>query len=65
MQRVKLKHIEAEGAIINIREGLQDMEGNKVTSVEIIPDDHYSGEPIWEARPAVGNVRVVQTKKVA
>jgi len=60
----KMKHIEVEGAVVNIREGLTDFEGNKVTSVEILPDDHYSGEPIWETIPKVSNVRIVQTKKI-
>lgn len=56
-------HCEVEGAIINIREGLQDAEGRAVTSVEIIPDDHYAGERIWKTIPHVRNVRLVQLKK--
>jgi len=31
-------HIEAEGCIINIYEGLTDRLGRKVTAVEILPD---------------------------
>jgi hypothetical protein len=31
----KLKHIEVEGCIVNIRTGLHDMGGRKVTSVEM------------------------------
>ena len=31
-------HIEAEGAIVNVREGLHDLDGKKVTSIEILPD---------------------------
>jgi len=56
-------HCEVEGAVINIREGLHDMTGRKVTSVEIIPDDHYAGERIWKTIPHVRNVRLVQLKK--
>lgn len=36
--RDKLLHIETEGAIVNIRVGLQDSDGREVTSVEILPD---------------------------
>lgn len=56
-------HCEVEGAIINIREGLHDTKGRAVTSVEIIPDDHYAGEPIWRTVPKVHNVRIIQLKK--
>lgn len=59
----KLKHIEVEGAIVNIRTGLRDVKGRKVTSVEILPDDHYMGENIWKTYPHVRNVRIVQLKK--
>ena len=59
---MKLKHIEVEGCIVNIRTGLHDRFGNKVTSVEILPDDHYSGERIWRLRGCINN-RVVQLKK--
>lgn len=58
----KLKHIEAEGCIVNIREGLQDRFGRRVTHIEILPDDHFSGENIWRLRGCVNN-RVVQLKK--
>lgn len=56
----KLKHIEAEGCIVNIREGLTDRHGRKVTSIEIIPDQ-YAGEPRWR-RYGYANTRVVQLK---
>jgi len=59
---MKLKHIEVEGCIVNIRTGLHDRFGNKVTSVEILPDDHYKGERIWRLRGCINN-RVVQLKK--
>ena len=52
-------HCEVEGAIINIREGLHDAFGRKVTSIEMLPDE-YAGEPKWQTIPQVGNVRVVQ-----
>jgi hypothetical protein len=56
-------HCEVQGAIVNIREGLQDVKGRAVTSVQIMPDDRYAGEPIWKVIPKVYNVRIVQTKK--
>lgn len=59
---MKLKHIEAEGCIVNIRTGLIDIEGRKVTSIEILPDDHFSGERIWRLFGSVNN-RVVQLKR--
>jgi len=43
----KTYHIEAEGAIINIQEGLFDRFGRKVTAVSIIPDNQIPGNPIW------------------
>ena len=61
---VKMKHLEVEGAVINIRQGLRDTQGRKVTSVEIIPDDHYMGEKIWKTYPHVRNVRIVELKKI-
>lgn len=36
--RDNLLHIETEGGIVNIRVGLTDRQGRKVTSVEILPD---------------------------
>jgi hypothetical protein len=59
---VKCKHIEVEGCIVNIREGLSDRKGRKVTSIEILPDDNYTGERIWRLRGCVNN-RVVQLNK--
>jgi len=56
-------HCEVEGAVINIREGLHDVTGRKVTSVELIPDDHYAGERIWRLKPNVRHIRIVQLKK--
>jgi len=56
-------HCEVQGAIVNIREGLSDRKGRNVTSVEILPDDHYAGEPIWKTIPKIYNVRIVQLKK--
>ena len=55
-------HIEAEGCIVNIYEGLHDSRGRKVTAIEIIPD-RFSGEPIWKLIGSRNN-RVVQLKKV-
>ena len=58
---MSIRHIEVEGAIINIREGLVDIKGRKITSIEIIPDDHYAGEPFWKLYGRRNN-RVVQLK---
>jgi hypothetical protein len=58
-----VKHIEIEGAIVNIREGLSDFKGRKVTSVEILPDDRYVGERKWKLYGCYQN-RIVQLKKV-
>ncbi len=59
----RLKHIEVEGCIVNITEGLMDRHGRKVTHIEIIPDDRYVGERKWKLTGCVNN-RVVQLKKV-
>lgn len=60
---MKTKHIEVEGCIVNIRTGLHDRQGRKVTSIEIIPDDRYAGERIWKLYGTQNN-RVVELKKV-
>ena len=54
-------HIETEGCIVNIRVGLHDRLGRKVTSIKILPDG-YVGEP---KRKLVGTAsnRVIQLKK--
>lgn len=59
----KLKHIEVEGCVVNIRTGLHDRLGRKVTSVEILPDDHYSGENVWRLYGSVNN-KIVELKNV-
>ena len=38
---MKLKHIEVRGCIVNIRERPLNLEGQEVTSVEIIPDENW------------------------
>ncbi len=58
---VKVKHIEVEGCIVNIRAGLKDWKGRKVTSIEIIPDDHCIGERKWKLYGTHNN-RVIQLK---
>ena len=58
---MKTKHIETDGCIVNIRTGLTDRIGRKVTSIEILPDDHYVGEPVWRLYGSKTN-RVVQIK---
>lgn len=62
--KVKLKHLEVDGAVINIRTGLRDRRGRKVTSVEILPDDHYAGEKPWRVIPGKHNTRIVQLKRI-
>ena len=45
----KTLHIEAEGCIVNIREGLSDSQGRKITVVTIIPDkEDGCGENDWQ-----------------
>ncbi len=58
---MKFKHIEFEGCIVNIREGLKDRKGRKVTSIEIIPDSHCIGEQKWKLYGTYNN-RVIQLK---
>ena len=60
--RKNFKHIEVEGCIVNIRTNLEDVYGRKVTSIEILPDNHYAGEKIWRLRGSINN-RVIQLKK--
>ena len=47
LQGRKGLHIEAQGCIVNVYEGLYDTEGRSVTSVEI-QADQYAGEPKWK-----------------
>ena len=56
-------HIETEGCVVNIREGLTDLRGREVTSIEILPDNHCSGERIWKLIGCINN-RVVRLKKI-
>lgn len=58
-KRWGVEHIEVEGGIVNIREGLHDMSGHKVTSIEIIPDE-YADEK-WVLK-GVCNNRLVKVK---
>ncbi len=55
-----IKHIEAEGCIINIRSGLTDLKKRKVTSIEIIPDNYIGGKK-WKLYGTHNN-RVIQLK---
>jgi len=43
----KAYHLEVEGAIINVREGLFDRYGRRVTEVSIVPDNQIPGNPVW------------------
>lgn len=52
-------HCEVEGAVININEGLHDVRGRKVTSVQIHPDN-FAGERGWKVLPRVHNVRIIE-----
>lgn len=38
-----LLHVETDGCIVNIHVGLRDSFGNRVTRVNVIPDDEYRG----------------------
>jgi len=63
MAKKDFQHIELDGCVVNIHQGLSDRFGRRVTSIEILPDDHYMGENIWKTYPHVRNVRVVELKK--
>jgi len=60
MKEHKCLHIEAEGCIVNIRQGLTDRLGRSVTSIEVLPDK-YAGEPKWKLY-GLSNTRVVKLK---
>jgi hypothetical protein len=55
--RDNLLHVETDGCIVNIRVGLTDTQGRRVTSVEVIPDN-YAGEE-WHLDGTENN-RVVE-----
>ena len=67
MNIVKLKngtqHIEAEGCIVNIQEGLVDYRGRKVTAITILPNNMYADKKIWELKGYAYN-RVIETNKI-
>ena len=67
MRSEKLKngvlHIECEGCIINIKEGLRDLEGRKVTEVMIIPDNQIPDKPFWHLLGHSNN-RLVQSNNL-
>ena len=50
-------HIEAEGCIINIYEGLYNTEGKQVTAIQVIPDKLEEEE--WEVL-GDSNIRVIK-----
>lgn len=63
--RDKLLHIETDGCIVNIRVGLTNTEGQRVTSIEILPDGEGRGGDgeggIWQLAPeCVSNNRVIR-----
>jgi hypothetical protein len=55
-------HMEFEGCIVNVTENLTDLQGRKVTHVEIIPDV-YAGENKWKVFGCRNN-RVIQLKTI-
>lgn len=59
----KVYHLEVEGAIINIQEGLFDRFGRRVTAVLIIPDNQIPENPVWRLL-GYSNNRVVQLKNL-
>ncbi len=66
--RDKLLHIETEGCIVNIRVGLQNTDGENVTSIEVLPDTNGDGcgNPAWyvadDPKATAQNIRIVQKK---
>lgn len=58
-----LLHIETDGAIINIRVGLTDLDNNPITRVDVIPDGDQFESPGWIIHPDDRNgvTRVVNT----
>lgn len=54
-------HVEAEGCIINIYEGLTDRTGKQVTAIQILPDVYCNEE--WECE---GNcyIRVIKKEQI-
>ena len=60
--RDKTLHIETEGAIVNIRIGLNDPDGHEVTHIEILPDDHYFGESRWALDGSINNRLIKELK---
>ncbi len=54
-----LLHIETEGCIVNIRVGLSNMEGQEVTVIEILPDDHSVNGEKWKLDGTIRN-RVIR-----
>ncbi|MBA7532436.1 hypothetical protein ES705_24662 [subsurface metagenome] len=59
----KTYHIEAEGTIINIQEGLLDRYGRRVTEVSIIPDNQIPENPVWHLLGHAHN-RIVRLKNL-
>ena len=59
----KAYHLQFEGAIINIREGLLDRYGRRVTEVSIIPDNQIPDQPVWHLLGYAYN-RIVQLKNL-
>ena len=57
----KLTHVECEGCIVNIKEGLNDYLGRRVTSIEITPDEQYQGEK-WKYVSGKYNHRIIKLK---
>ena len=45
-----IEHLERSGCIINIREGLFNQVGKKVTSITIVPDPGWSLEGAYNSK---------------
>lgn len=62
--RDKLLHVEVDGCIVNITVGLSDMQGRRVTSVSIVPDDESRGGDgegrVWRYVPGESNHRLIR-----
>ena len=65
---VKTLHIETDGCLINIRVGLTDAEGRRVTRVDVSPDDESRGGDgsgdLWHAVDGPIGGRIVRQPRL-
>ena len=53
-------HIEVDGVLINIMTGLRNIDGQKVTTIRVNPDQ-YAGDPQWKAFVSTDQYKEVET----